>query len=526
MQTGSKSQSWSHHKRGNALLLLDFTRIKRAEFQFTALVRFQGFVGLNRTVFGASTMAMASALRVAVQIAILPIIGRLLGPHAYGEVALVSPFVFFSMMLSESGLGACIVRADKVTPALEGTVFCFSAALSLFFIALGAAVAYPLGRFLHEPDFPPLLIGMSSILLLAALNIVPSSLLLRKQKYGWTAASDVAGSVGGLVGVITGLALHWGPWSLVAQQIGLWVAKLIVVFAGTKARPRLIFHWSILRQNFQFGSHLTGSAVLWFVARNIDNILIGKLMGAAVLGYYALAFQIVGIPQMILSGSVYYTVFAGSSEALRQGTSPAPQFLAVLKGVALICLPVIAGLAATSYLSVPLVLGNNWAPVSLLIILLTPFGLSQALSPVSTGLLNGLGETGAALRIGLLGAGATVAAIAAGAFFSSAAIAIGVSVTALIYPLLSMVVLVRKKDISYGEIFGALRAPLIASALMGVGVFFLQLHLSSDLPPVAALGICIAAGIALYAGLLLGLFRDHLSADLALVKRVISRGAA
>lgn len=475
---------------------------------------------------GASTIAMASALRVVVQVAVLPVIGHLLGPHVYGQMALVAPFVFFSMMIAESGLGACIVRAATVTRALEGTVFCFSAGLSLIFMLAFALLARPLGRYLHEPMFPGLLIGMSTILVLASFNIVPAAILVREKKYNWIAASDVASSIGSLSGVGAGIALGWGAWSLVAQQIAFWICKLAIVLIGARSLPRLVFRWPVLRENMQFGSRLTGAGIVSFLARNIDNILIGRFMGTEALGFYALAFQIVSMPQMIVAGSVYYTLFAGSSEAVRSGRSPKNQFLAIFRGIMLLCMPAIVGLAATANLSMPLVMGVQWTPAAELIVLLAPFGFCQLVGAAFEGMLSGLGRADTLLRAQLLSSGATIVAILAAVHFGSPAVAIGVSLTAFISPVVSMRAIARDCAIGHRELYETIRNPIAASLLMGVGVATLQHLFPATLPLFAALTICVVAGVVLYAGAMLVLLRERFSEEIAEIKLAMRRQKA
>ncbi len=475
---------------------------------------------------GASSIALASALRVAVQIAVLPVIGRLLGPHVYGQLALVAPFVFFSMMIAESGLGACIIRADAVTRALEGTVFCFSACLSLLFMAVFALLAHPLGRYLQEPMFPSLLMGLSTILLLASLNIVPAALLLRAQRYGWIAASDVASSIGSVAGVGLGIALDWGAWSLVAQQIAMWLCKLAVVSIGAGAPPRLVFSWTVLKQIMQFGSLLTGGAIVGFFARNIDNVLIGRFLGTKVLGFYALAFQVVGMPQMIVAGSIYFSLFAGTSEAVRSGGSPKAQFLTVLRGIMLLCMPAIAGMAATANLSIPLIMGAQWEPSARLLVLLAPLGLCLTLGAAMAGVLNGLGRAGMLLKAQTLSSVATIVAILATARMGSDAVAIGVSLTALSLPFMAMHAIARECAIDRHEILHAIGGPIAGSLLMAAGVALLQGLLPASWPPLVALIVCVAVGVVLYAATLLVLFRDRLSEDVAEMKLIMRKGGA
>lgn len=470
---------------------------------------------------GTMVMALASALRAIIQIAILPIIGRILGPHAYGQMALVAPFIFFATLLAESGLGICIVRAGRVTKELEGTIFCFSAGCSLFLISVFAVLAYPVGRLLGEPLFPPLLFGMSSILLLAAMHIVPVALLIREKRYRYIALSDLVSTLGSVATVATGIVLGWGVWSLVAQQLALWICKVIVVTVGSRSRPHFVFCWNIIKENISFASRVTASSVISFIARNIDNVLIGAYMGTVTLGYYALAFQIIGLPAVIVSGPVYYTVFSGISEASRNGNSSPPHFLKALRGVLLLCAPAMIGLAVTAPLSIPIILGNKWMPAVPLLISLAPLGLTQAMWAPISGVLVGFGRADLTLKLGSIGSAATIAAIIVGVLFSSTAVALGVSAAAIVSLLFALRKALDLCKVSSEDALGSIGVPLVAALLMGCVVAGVQQTLFTALPLGVRLTMSIAVGILAYGSILVGLFRDHVSDDMAMVKTVL-----
>jgi PST family polysaccharide transporter len=474
-------------------------------------------------LIGTTAMVSASALRVAVQIAILPIVGRILGPHAYGQIALVSPFIFFSLLLAESGLGICIVRAHELSKALEGTVFCFSVGVSLILIGIFALLAHPLGHLLNEASFPALLMGMSSIMFLASLNVVPASLLLRAKRYGWMAVSDIASAAGGIVALVSGILLNWGVWSLVAQQIGFWVCKVMVVIIAAQWRPRFIFRWELFRQNINMGSNLTGSAVLSFIARNLDNILIGTFMGSEMLGYYALAFQIVGLPQMVLSGSVYYMIFSKTSEAQRIGQSSSVHFLKILRGVFLLSAPIMIGLAVTAPLSIPILLGDKWGTTIPLLVLLVPLGLCQTANNAADGVLIGLGRADIGFKLNLLSSTATIIAILIGVIFNSKAVAIGVSATALLGTFLILSAVAKECKIRISRIADAVTIPLISALLMGCVVIIAQRYLTGIFPSIMRLIISILIGAGTYGLILFGLFHDQLATDIADIRTGYSK---
>lgn len=476
----------------------------------------------HHSIFGTAALTAASVLRVVMQIVAFPIIGHILGPQSYGQIALVSPFVFLAMIIAESGLGACIIRSAALSTALEGSVFTFTFGLSALVVILFALLAYPLGYLLAEPAFPPLLIGMSSILLLAAVNVVPAARLLRAQRYDWVACSDVASFIGGIAGLLGGVYFGWGAWSLVAQQIMLWLGKVIVVMIGAHYVPRFEFHWSLVRENLHFGLHLTGATLLSFAARNIDNILIGALMGSTTLGFYALAFQIVCLPQMIFSGPAYSILLSGTSATLRSGQSPAPQILKTLRWLLLVSAPMMVGLAVTAESSVALILGSQWQSAAYLIMLLAPYGIARIIAEAMGAVLIGSGHTDKLFRLNLITATLTIAAIIVGAQISSHAVAIGVSVTSLIGLNLLLLTIARTCDCSLVKLYGTMAGVTGAALLMGGALIALQSALPPAWPDAWRLGLGILAGIVTYSILLVLLMPKSLRTDIAEIRQVLA----
>ena len=55
----------------------------------------------RRAFFGALSLSAVSAFRLAVQLLVLPIMARILGPEAYGLVGLAMPFILLAPWLDE-----------------------------------------------------------------------------------------------------------------------------------------------------------------------------------------------------------------------------------------------------------------------------------------------------------------------------------------------------------------------------------------------------------------------------------------
>jgi Polysaccharide biosynthesis protein/Polysaccharide biosynthesis C-terminal domain len=256
-------------------------------------------------------------------------------------------------------------------------------------------------------------------------------------------------------------------------------------------------------------------------ARNIDNVLIGAFMGTEMLGYYALAFQVVGLPAMVMTGSVYYTVFSGTSEAWRKGDTSPDHFLKALRGVSLLSAPVMVGIAVTAPLAIPFILGDKWLPTVPLLICLAPLGLVQAMWAPISGVLIGMGRSDLTFKLGLIGSTTTIAAIFFGILFSSTFVALGVSVTAILSWSLASRKAMELCHASFKGVLKAISAPLISALLMGCVVIAVQEMLFTALPLAIRLTASITVGILAYCLILIGWFHDHISDDMAMVKTAL-----
>src|SRR5437762_8001519 len=99
--------------------------------------------------------------------------------------------------------------------------------------------------------------------------------------------------------VVTAILLAWrgaGYWSLVGGALSLNLAYLIGIWIQCRWRPGLPARKSGVRSMLVFGGNFTGFSVVNYFARNLDNMLIGWWWGAAALGLYAKAYQLLLLP--------------------------------------------------------------------------------------------------------------------------------------------------------------------------------------------------------------------------------------
>ncbi len=476
----------------------------------------------RRAIIGTAAIAGANALRLAAQFLILPIIARMLGPEAYGIVAYAGPFVFFLLIFGDLGLTPVLVRAKEVSPELESTIFWVAAAMGAALAILLAMLAFPIGHFLGRPEVSPILLSFCPLFVLVTLAAVPTARMQRGGKGKSAAAVEIASAFTGMAAALFGSLSGWGAWSLVAQQLGLWLCRLVLLLAITRFRPRLIFRFSLVKSSFGFGAGFAGANLIGFLSGNLDNILVGTFLGTAELGRYAIAYQIVNIPSLVM-GAAYFALFPAIAEAHRDGGTPSATYREAVRVMLLIAAPVSVGLALIADLLVALVLGDAWMPVGGLIQRLTPVGLLNAVFVLNAALLLGLGRSDLEFRAALMRAGCATAGILAGLRFGTGGVAIGLSIGTAVAGAFYTRAVIGACGISIRALWDTVKAPLVSCAVLLVGVLALRISAFEQMRLLFALLLSIASGGLIYMGTLFVGFRSAFLEDFVTIRAVVAK---
>jgi PST family polysaccharide transporter len=232
-------------------------------------------------------------------------LARIFAPDVFGTVAAIIVFFTFFQVMAEAGLGPAIINAEKLLPedrdGLFGLTITIGAALAVAFGSLGQVFLsfYQLPRVDEVVPY----VGVSLFFFAAA--VVPTGLLLREQAFFRIAN---AGVVGELVSTCCTIGLWFliDPLHALAAKSAVSAATLFFAswyFAAETefGRPCPGKKFSAIKPLLGFSSYQFGFNFINFFSRNLDNILVGKYMGATPLGFYDKAYQLMKYPLMLLT---------------------------------------------------------------------------------------------------------------------------------------------------------------------------------------------------------------------------------
>lgn len=447
-----------------------------------------------KPAIGALALSLSNMLRMGVQLAMLPVLARLVGPAEYGLVALAVPFVLFCNMLADAGLSQALARRPDVTPELESTVFWLAGGLGFGLSVFAAVAAWPLGLLMDQPRLPWLILALAPILTMSGFTAVSNARVIREGRFGVFAGGDFISTAAAAAVALTAALNGAGAWSLVAQQLTLWICKFLWVNFNARPTIRRYCRPSEVADLFRFGVHSIGSNLADFVARNLDNLIVGGVLGTMVLGWYAMAYQIVRVPDLIVSGPLYLYVFTAMSRAANAGDrSPADLVVSALRLAWTALAPIYVGLALIAPLAVEVVLGETWRPAASVMANLSAAGFGFANCLLLAAVVMGLGRSQIQLRMAALSAVATIAIVASTARFGldvvSLSLGAGIFAIATIY----LVVVTRSLNIAPQRIARAALPGLAGVVALVCGVEGARM-IAGALPPGGRLIAEIGAG--------------------------------
>lgn len=442
---------------------------------------------------GASQMS-----RTGINFLVTITLARLLSPDAFGLAALATMLVGVVNVLSSLGFSAALVQRKEITDEHLDTAWWLSLAVSTGLALVIIALAGPIAILVRDPRVGPLLRVLPLSMPIGALGQIPFVLLQRRLAFRQIALVDFSATLVGAAAGIGLALLHFGAWTLVGQAIGVTAATTIARYATAPWRPRAQFIAARGRELAAFGLPVIGGGLVNFAAANVDNALVGRSLGAATLGVYALAYNLTVLPSTLVGGLVSSVMLPALSKLQAEPERFRRGYLRMLRVVSSGALPLVLGLWATAPLLVSTVYGTKWLEAASVVRHLVLIGMLQGIN-VSGNVFYSLGRPGLIFSWAVFSVTCMSIALAIGVRY-------GVYGVTFAYTLVSPVVLFaphlianRLMRLRFIDFVSSLAPAVVCSLLMAATVYSASAVVPLGSRPLLVLFTLIAVGALTYA---------------------------
>ena len=308
------------------------------------------------------------------------VLARLLTPQDYGLIGMVAIVVGFLGMFQYLGLSTATVKWSELNHEQVSTLFWVNIGLSAVIMLLTICAAPLAAWFYKEPRLIGITVGYAIAVLITGFAIQHEALLIRQMRFAVIAAIEISAMAIGLAAAIVAASYGARYWALVINQLVLATVTVIGSWSACRWRPSLPVRGANVRSMLSYGGNLTGYHIMSFLARNLDNLLLGKFWGPYQLGIYSRAYQLLLMPMAQINSPLISVAVPALSRLTDTPERYRASYLRVLEKIAMVTMPGVVFMIATSDWLILFLLGPQWRDTGRIFMLL---GVAAIIQPAT-----------------------------------------------------------------------------------------------------------------------------------------------
>lgn len=428
------------------------------------------------------------------------VLARLLNPTAFGLIGMVVAVTGVLETFKDLGLSMATIQQKEINSSQVSVLFWFNLLIGLTLFLIGCGLAPVMVWFYGRPELLAITIALSCGFLMVGIHSQHYALLRRNMRFGSIARVEVTASI---VSLAAGLTAAWqgmGYWSLVVQRLTRPFITSCGIWLSARWMPHR-FKWDpSVKPMLRFGGFLAGNNLINYASRNVDNIAIGYTWGAASLGLYTRAYNLLMLPMSQLAPSLATVMIPALSRLREEPAKFRHAYLMLLRIIGLLVVPAMAMLLVSPDSVVYLLLGAKWLGAAEIFRWLGVAALIQPMATTCGLLFVSQGQAQQMSKCTLINTTLAVIAILAAVHWGPSAVAGSYAISGL---------LVRTPILFFfaGRISGSLKAsdlyravlPSLLIAVVVISVGLVVLRIVEPVSPLSKIGLTLLSGIVVIA---------------------------
>jgi O-antigen/teichoic acid export membrane protein len=333
---------------------------------------------VREIIRGASVTGAARAGVLLIQIGGDIVLAWLLDPADFGKFLKLYVITGFVMQFKDFGLSAATIQSQTITKQEASNLHWINVAvgfvLTLVFLLMSPFIA----RFYAEDQYTYLGLALAPVFFISSLAIQRQAQFIKNQNFSTVAIASLASTLSSYVITAIFAIYEFGVWALVLGLIARHAIYSIIIIQVSSWKPVRFRKDSDTMRHVRFGTDVFKFDVINYIARNIDNVVLGKIHGDQILGIYARAYQVMLLPIVQLRGPIVSVGMPVLSKASGDTEEHWKGFMWIVNTVASLSIPAAACVFHFRHQIVVQILGPKWSDSSSLIGYLAPASVLQA----------------------------------------------------------------------------------------------------------------------------------------------------
>lgn len=413
------------------------------------------------------------------------ILAKILAPEQFGLVGMCAVFIAIATAASELGMGAALIQKKENTEAerMYSTAFWTGIVWGVLLFLFMAFIVGPFATyFYNEPMLMQLIPALSLTILVKPINLIHTVILTRKMDFKRISkALNASSFIAGIISIMAAY-LGLGVWSIILNTVLSGLISVPLLYLSTKWLPTFSWSKNYFKNIFGFGAYSTATNVFSSVTYNIDNLIIGKYLGASALGAYSLGFSLTEQLRQIISNVLNKVMYPVFGQNQYDKTKLRYYFLNIVYVNSILIYPLMGFLFLFADEIVSDFFGEKWNDAVVPIKILSIAMMIHLLVNSFTALIRGLGKPKLELKIimfltvVILIPGMIIGINLWGLFGAT----IAVLLNKIVLSSIGIITLYREIELRISSLFFAVRSAWIGLIISAGSVFFIRINIPSS----------------------------------------------
>lgn len=349
----------------------------------------------QKTITSTKWTTVSAIVFVITSIVKLSVLTRFLDKDDFGLMALVNVVLGFMTLFMDMGLTSAILHKQNISQNEYSSLYWLNIIFSVLLMFIIMAFSPFIAEFYEEKELTRLLILMSLSLFISALGRQFKTIKQKALEFKFISIVEIISIIISLLLAIFLALLDYGVYALVySLLLNFTLTNTAYLIVGIKSHP-ITFHFNLKETQLflKIGIYQVGGQVLNYFNRDLDTLIVGKILGFEILGGYSLAKQLVFRPASIIN-PILTTVAApvlaklnNSKDQLKAGYLKLLNIVSTLNFLAYVLLAILA------YPIVLFLYGNDYIHIVPLVQLLCIYMYLRSLGNPVGSLVTATGRT-------------------------------------------------------------------------------------------------------------------------------------
>lgn len=356
---------------------------------------------------------------VAVQLGVMAVLARMLAPPDFGVMAIVAVLMTFFSFIAELGLGPAVIQFQGLEKKNIAGIFWITLIIGIVIGAVFAACGPLIASFYNNQKYIHIAWGLGVTIAVSCWTIVPLALLRRCQQFRAIIVIEFFSAVASGLAAVVSAYDGMGVFALVTKSWSYAVVMFLLCLI--RARPPVLSKPSVkgMGHVFRYSTFQFLFTVVNYFTRNLDKLIIGKVMGPIALGLYDLSYRLMLMPVSNLTFVItpalqpIYSAHQKDPDLIFRSYQKLVKFLIISGGfVGALCL-------SCSSEIIVIVYGKKWVSAIPIFYILS-FSIAVQVVASSTGaIFQAIGRTDLLFRSGVQSAVIVIIAVLIGVKFGT-----------------------------------------------------------------------------------------------------------